>query len=77
MEGCIRAANFVSSEATMPPFSIGLRLSEGKSHASLFTVLRTAEAPRVHRSGLSISDSRNHMVLPLLCHLFLGPVASC
>lgn len=53
MEGCIRAANLVSSEATMPPFSIGLRLSEGKSHASLFTVLRTAEAPRVHRSGLS------------------------
>lgn len=24
MEGCIRAANFVSSVATMPPFSVGL-----------------------------------------------------
>lgn len=53
MEGCIRAANFVSSEATMSPFSLGLGPSKGKSHASLFTVLRTAQAPRVRRSGLS------------------------
>lgn len=53
MEGCVRPTSFVNSIVTMPPFSVGLPSSKGKSHFSLPMVLRTAQTPRSHRPGLS------------------------
>lgn len=52
MDGCIKTTSFVSSIAASH-HSAGLRSSEGQSHFSPSMVLRTAQAFRFHRSGLS------------------------